>query len=178
MSDIINEEKNLKELTKSILKTNSKINHHKNKSQKNLNLKDVIANNYVILNLIGAGSFGKIYLSYNLRDNIEVVIKKEAIVKINEKKPPQLKVESKIYTTLLNISRKQDLTGNIALPQDTVLGVPKFYGMGILNDNSGYYMITEFLGPNLIDLFKYCAMNKFTLSTVCLLAIQMINEEI
>ncbi len=176
MSDIINEEKNIKQLTKSILKTNSKINHHKNKSQKNLNLKDVIANNYVILNLIGAGSFGKIYLSFNLRDNIEVVIKKEAIVKINEKKPPQLKVESKIYTTLLNISRKQDLTGNIALPQDEVIGVPKFYGMGLLNDNSGYYMITEFLGPNLIDLFKYCSMNKFTISTVCLLAIQMLNR--
>ena len=45
-----------------------------------------------------------------------------------------------------------------------------------LNDNSGYYMIIEFLGPNLIDLFKYCSMNRFTLSTVCLLAIQMINR--
>ncbi len=177
MSDIINDKQNIKELTKSILKTNNKNIHHKNtKSQKNLNLKDVIANNYVILNLIGAGSFGKIYLSFNLRDNIEVVIKKETILKINEKKTPQLKVESKIYTTLLNISRKQDLTGNIALPQDNVIGVPKFYGMGILNDNSGYYMITEFLGPNLIELFKYCSMNRFTLSTVCLLAIQMINR--
>ena len=63
MSDIINDEQNIKELTKSILKTNNKNIHHKNtKSQKNLNLKDVIANNYVILNLIGAGSFGKIYL--------------------------------------------------------------------------------------------------------------------
>ena len=177
MSDIINEEQNIKAITKSVLKSNNKNNHHKNtKNHKKLNLKDVIANNYVILNLIGAGSFGKIYLSFNLRDNIEVVIKKESILKINEKKKPQLKVESKIYTTLLNISTKQDLTGNIALPQDNVIGVPKFYGMGILNDNSGYYMITEFLGPNLIDLFKYCSMNKFTISTVCLLAIQMINR--
>jgi hypothetical protein len=78
MSDIINEEQNIKAITKSVLKSNNKNNHHKNtKNHKKLNLKDVIANNYVILNLIGAGSFGKIYLSFNLRDNIEVVIKKE-----------------------------------------------------------------------------------------------------
>jgi len=82
MSDIINNEENIKELTNSILKVNkNNTNHHNNKykNQKNLNLKDVIANNYVILHLIGAGSFGKIYLSFNLRDNIEVVIKKEKI---------------------------------------------------------------------------------------------------
>ena len=170
MSDIINRAGSIKQISKSTIK------EQKTKNQKKINLKDVIANNYVILNLIGSGSFGKIYLSFNLRDNIEVVIKKEIGNKINEKKPPQLKVESKIYTSLLNISTKQDLSGNIALPQDTVLGVPKFYGMGILNDNSGYYMIIEFLGPNLIDLFRYCSMNRFTLSTVCLLAIQMINR--
>ena len=173
MSEIITEEENIKNLNSRVLKGNTT---SKQKTQKNLNFKHLIANNYVILNLIGAGSFGKIYLSYNLRDNIEVIIKKEKCSSLNEKKPPQLKVESKIYTTLLNISTKQDLTGNIALPQETVIGVPKFYGMGILNDNSGYYMIIEFLGPNLIDLFKYCSMNKFTLSTVCLLAIQMINR--
>ena len=130
MSDIINRAGSIKQISKSTIK------EQKTKNQKKINLKDVIANNYVILNLIGSGSFGKIYLSFNLRDNIEVVIKKEIGNKINEKKPPQLKVESKIYTSLLNISTKQDLSGNIALPQDTVLGVPKFYGMGILNDNS------------------------------------------
>ena len=70
MSDIIDTKESLK---------NIKVIEHKNKNHKNVNLKDVIANNYVILHLIGAGSFGKIYLSFNLRDNIEVVIKKEKI---------------------------------------------------------------------------------------------------
>ena len=174
MSNIMNSQHDINEITKIILKSNSITS--KQKSKKNLNIKDLIANNYVILKLIGAGSFGKIYLSYNLRDNIEVIIKKEIKPSINEKKTHQLKIESKIYTSLLNISTKQDLTGNIALPQKSVIGIPKFYGMGILNDNSGYYMITEFLGPNLIELFKFCSMNKFTLSTVCLLAIQMLNR--
>ena len=173
MSNIINTQADINQITKRILKSNSVT---KPKTHKNLNIKDLIANTYVILKLIGAGSFGKIYLSYNLRDNIEVIVKKEIKPLLNEKKPPQLKIESKIYTSLLNISTKQDLSGNIALPQNSVIGIPKFYGMGMLKDNSGYYMITEFLGPNLIELFKYCSMNKFTLSTVCLLAIQMLNR--
>ena len=136
MSNIMNSKHDINEITKIILKSNSITS--KQKSKKNLNIKDLIANNYVILKLIGAGSFGKIYLSYNLRDNIEVIIKKEIKPSINEKKTHQLKIESKIYTSLLNISTKQDLTGNIALPQKSVIGIPKFYGMGKILWN-GYF---------------------------------------
>ena len=40
-------------------------------------LKDLIADNFVLLHLIGQGAFGQIYISYNMRDNIAVSIKKE-----------------------------------------------------------------------------------------------------
>ena len=57
-------------------------------------IKDLIADCFVLLHVIGKGSFGQIYISYNLRENLPVSIKKE------DKKPgktPQLKTESKIY---------------------------------------------------------------------------------
>ena len=133
-------------------------------------LKDLIAENFVILHLIGQGAFGQIYISYDMRDNVAVSIKKEV------KKPqkiPQLKTESKIYQSLLKINA-DDISGVKTFTQDEVQGVPKFYGAGELPDS--YYLIMEFLGPNLIELFEYCGMHKFTISTVCLIALQMLNR--
>ena len=133
-------------------------------------LKDLIAENFVILHLIGQGAFGQIYISYNMRDNVAVSIKKEI------KKPqkvPQLKTESKIYQSLLKINA-DDISGIKTFTQDEVQGVPKFYGAGELSDS--YYLIMDFLGPNLLQLFEYCGMHKFTISTVCLIALQMLNR--
>ena len=133
-------------------------------------IKDLIADCFVLLHIIGKGSFGQIYISYNMRDNLPVSVKKE------EKKPgktPQLKTESKIYQTLLNI-QSDDISGTKPLGQDDVTGVPKFYGVGELPDC--YYMIIDFLGPNLIELFNYCGCKKFTVSTVCLIALQVLNR--
>ena len=133
-------------------------------------LKDLIAENFVILHLIGQGAFGQIYISYNMRDNVAVSIKKEI------KKPqkvPQLKTESKIYQSLLKINA-DDISGVKTFTQDEVQGVPKFYGAGELSDS--YYLIMDFLGPNLLKLFEYCGMHKFTISTVCLIALQMLNR--
>ena len=133
-------------------------------------LKDLIAENFVILHLIGQGAFGQIYISYNMRDNVAVSIKKEI------KKPqkvPQLKTESKIYQSLLKINA-DDISGVKTFTQDEVQGVPKFYGAGELPDS--YYLIMDFLGPNLLELFEYCGMHKFTISTVCLIALQMLNR--
>ena len=133
-------------------------------------LKDLIAENFVTLTMIGKGAFGQIYLSYDMRDNIEVSIKKE--IK-KPQKTPQLRTEAKLYQSLLNIS-SQDITGAKALAQDDIQGVAHFYGMGELIDS--YYLIIEFLGPNLIELFNYCGYHKFTISTVSLIALQMINR--
>ena len=54
---------------------------------------DLIVNNFVLLNQIGRGAFGEIFLSFNLRDNIEVAVKRE-LKRIG--KSVQLKVEAKV----------------------------------------------------------------------------------
>ena len=174
----INEEEEEEEEERKKKKKNKKHRHKKSsesesddEEKKNqLILKDLIAENFVLLHLIGKGSFGQIYISYNMRDNIAVSIKKE--IKIPQK-VPQLKTESKVYQTLLNINA-EDITGAKPFNQDEVQGVPKFYGVGELTDS--YYLIMEFLGPNLLELFEYCGCHKFTISTVCLLALQILNR--
>ena len=67
-----------------------------------------------------------------------------------------------------------EYTGTQRIPQEAVTGVPKFYGYGENADY--YYIIMQLLGPNLIELFNYCNAKKFTVGTVCMLAIQMINR--
>jgi len=142
----------------------------KEEKKNQLLLKDLIAENFVILHLIGEGAFGQIYISYNMRDNIAVSIKKELK---KSQKVPQLKTESKVYQALLNINA-DDISGAKPFNQDEVQGVPKFYGVGELTDS--YYLIMDFLGPNLLELFEYCGCHKFTISTVCLLALQILNR--
>ena len=142
----------------------------KEEEQNQLILKDLIAQNFVLLHLIGQGAFGQIYISYNMRENLPVSIKKE--IK-RMQKTPQLKTEAKIYQSLLNI-QTDEISGIKPLPQDDIQGVPKFYGYGEIADY--YYLIIDFLGPNLIELFNYCGCQKFTISTVCLLALQMLNR--
>ena len=141
------------------------------KDKPNPNFNDFIAENFVLLNVAGRGAFGEIYLSYSLRDSIEVAIKKE---KKRPQKPSQLKTEAKIYQTLLSIASNQDVTGTKGLIQSEVQGVPKFYGIGELTNE--YYLILEFLGPNLIELFNFCKTRKLSIPCVCLIAIQMINR--
>ena len=153
------------------LKINSIKKNEKELQKKYNNYPDVIVNNFVILDKIGEGSFGEIYLSFSLRDSIEVVIKKE-IKKSN--KIPKIKTESCIYQSLLNIESKQDISGEKVIIQEEEQGVPKFYGTGELTDT--YYIITEFLGPNLMELYKFCNKTKFTIHTICLIAIQLINR--
>jgi len=136
------------------------------------NLPNVIAGNFVLLNKIGGGAFGEILLSFSLRDQIEVAVKKE--IKKPFQKNIQLKTEQKIYQSLLNIPNNIDISGKIYIKQDNILGFPKFYGIGELNDS--FYLILEFLGPNLSDLLKFCGTKKFTIGTVCLIALQMLNR--
>ena len=133
--------------------------------------KDILVDNFVILSKIGHGAFGQIYLSYDMRGNSEVAIKKE--LKKNQK-TPQVKIESKIYQELLSIPQESDLSGYSIINQEEIQGVPRFYGVGEIIDS--FYMILEFLGPNLMELLKYCENKKFSIITVSLLAIQMLNR--
>ena len=140
---------------------------------KSIDQKELIANNYLLLEEIDHGTFGKIYLSFSIRDNIEVSIKKEFITNKPQTRL-QLRNEAQLYQTLLSIPSTSNLTGECIIPQQEIQGVPVFYGYGELKDSN--YMIMELLGPNLIDLFYYCGSNRFSIGTVCLLALQLLNR--
>jgi len=137
-------------------------------------MKDLIAENFVLLTKINSGAFGEIHLSFSIRDNIEVAIKQEFKA---AQKTPQLRNESKIYSSLLQIPplSPQDISGLKVIPQDPEQGIPKFYGYG--EHLEFYYLIMEFLGPNLNELLTYCeTKKKFTIGTVCLIAFQILNR--
>ena len=135
-------------------------------------MEDLIAENFVLLRKIGHGNCGEIILSYSLKEKIEVVLKKEK--KDSEKKSSPLHTELKAYQTLLDISNAADISGAKPILQLEIQGLPKFYGFGDKNDY--YYLVQEFLGPNLMQLLNYCSRKKFTLGTVCLIAMQMLNR--
>ena len=136
----------------------------KNKSETPIDLKKVtdissfrevyIGNQYKILinKKLGSGSFGDIYLGINLKTKEEIAIKLELV----ETRTPQLNYESKIL---------KFLQGGEGFP------VVHFYGV-VGNYN---VMIIDLLGPTLEDKFKVCN-NKFSLKTVLMLAIQMLNR--
>ena len=135
-------------------------------------MEDLIAENFVLLTKIGHGSFGDIILSYSLKEKTEVILKKELKKKDQNSSP--IHTELKAYQTLLDISNTTDISGAKPILQLEVQGIPKFYGFG--DKENYYYLIQEFLGPNLSQLLNYCGKKKFTLGTVCLLAMQMINR--
>lgn len=101
---------------------------------------------------IGSGSFGDIYMGYNIASNEEVAIKLEC----TKTKHPQLHIESKIYRLM---------QGGVGIPTLKWCG-----GEGDYN-----VMVMELLGPSLEDLFNFCS-RKFGLKTVLLLADQTISR--
>ena len=137
-----------------------------------LEMKDLISTNFVLLTRIGHGTFGDIILSYNILDKCEVILKKEK--KYKNQKQSFLYIESKIFQNCLDISPNQDISGKTSLIQRNIKGFPKFYGYG--ETPEFFYLIMEFLGPNLGQLLNYCGKNKFTLGTVCLIAMQALNR--
>ena len=143
-----------------------KKHNHQKKHESN----DIIANNFVLFKEIANGTFGKIIYGFNIRDSVEVAVKKEIQNDLNS----QIKIENKVYCSLLNIPKNYDITGIQPIPQHDIIGVPKFYGTGKHKNNN--YIILEFLGPNLSQLFKFCDNKKYTIVTTFLIGIQMINR--
>ena len=147
--------------------TPKKKKHNQKKKHEN---NEVILNNFVLFKEIANGTFGKIIYGFNLRDSVEVAVKKEIQNDLNS----QIKIENKVYCSLLNIPKNYDITGIQPIPQHNIIGVPKFYGSGKHKNNN--YIILEFLGPNLSQLFKFCDNKKYTIVTTFLIGIQMINR--
>jgi calcium-dependent protein kinase len=154
-------------------------NNEEEKKKVKKEKQDIICDNYVMLMEMGKGAFGQIFLTYNIQDQEEVATKKE-VKKAGKNSAPQLRMEFIIYKALLHIVTpaqnefQVDFTGKARVAQEEVQGVPKFYGYGECAEY--HYLIMQLLGPNLVELFNFCGNRKFTVSTVCMVAIQMLNR--
>jgi len=146
--------------------------------------RSIICDNFVLMKEIGKGTFGTIFLTYNLRENLEVATKTE--LKKGFKSNPQLKMEFLVLKSILNLNAlfntlavskgfsdyTPDFTGFKRIPHPDIQGFPNFYGYGLHYDR--FYLILQLLGPNLSNLFNFCSKNTFSVTTVCLMALQMI----
>ncbi|GMH07826.1 hypothetical protein Nepgr_009666 [Nepenthes gracilis] len=112
----------------------------------------VVGGKFKLGRKIGSGSFGELYLGFNIQSGEEVAVKLESV----KTKHPQLHYESKIYMLLYGGT-----------------GIPHLKWFGVEGDYNA--MVIDLLGPSLEDLFNYCN-KKFSLKTVLMLADQLITR--
>jgi serine/threonine protein kinase len=118
-----------------------------------------INNRYHLIKMLGFGSFGEIHLAYDSQTRSLNAIKFELITQKN----PQLKHEFNILEQL----NKSENNSNIE-------GIPKVCIYDRM-ENKANFMIMEFLGPALSELFQF-KNKQFSLTTVLLIGIQMLQR--
>ena len=176
--DALGESNNIEELASKKKKKKHKKKHRKKKEDENKKEKKIYANDKFILNgiyriikMVGCGAFGEIHLAYDVNMKALRAIKFE----MANHKNPQLKHE---YSVLEQLN-KHDSNNNASQPQnvigtDTFTGVPKVYYFDRL-EHKYNFMVMEFLGPSLGDLFQLKERN-FGMETVLMLAIQILTR--
>jgi casein kinase 1 alpha len=107
----------------------------------------IILERYKLLKKIGEGSFGEVYLAMDIKMEQFVAVKLESL----DSKTPRLIFEAQVI---------KELSG--------CQGVPRHKAHGRMRSQNIHYMITEFLGPTLEDIFDICG-RQFSLKTTCML---------
>ena len=115
--------------------------------------------------MVGCGAFGEIHLAYDVNMKALRAIKFE----MANHKNPQLKHEYSVLEQLNKHEGTVGLKGN-----DVFTGVPKVYYFDRL-EHKYNFMVMEFLGPSLGDLFQLKERN-FGMETVLMLAIQVLSR--
>jgi serine/threonine protein kinase len=124
----------------------------------------IINGNYNLIKMLGFGAFGEIHLAYDTNTKLLRAIKFE----IASHKNPQLKHEHSILEQL----NKPD--NNNPLPPDGYAGIPRVYLFDRM-ENKFNYMVMDFLGPSLSDLFQF-KEKSFSLETVLMIGIQILTR--
>ncbi|EDW12792.1 casein kinase I [Drosophila mojavensis] len=107
---------------------------------------------YRVLLKIGNGTFGDVLLAEHMGSGERVALKLEENTMIR----PQLLFEYNLYKVLMPAP-----------------GVPRVHNF--FQESKYNVMVMELLGPSLEDLFNFCS-RRFTLKTVLMLALQMIER--
>ena len=170
---------NLDDIVSKKKKKKHKKKHKKKKDDETKKEKKIYANDKFILNgiyriikMVGCGAFGEIHLAYDVNMKALRAIKFE----MANHKNPQLKHE---YSVLEQLN-KHDFSNNAnnqqqnVVSSDSFTGVPKVYYFDRL-EHKYNFMVMEFLGPSLGDLFQLKERN-FGLETVLMLAIQILTR--
>lgn len=113
----------------------------------------ILLDNYALLEKLGSGSFGEVYLTKDKQTNNYVAAKVE-----DKSEYPRISYEYKVYKNIRRRGFKN--------------GIPKVYEYIKAGDFN--ILIMELLGKNLDDLFTKFD-RKFKVSTVLLLGIEIIN---
>lgn len=118
---------------------------------KDISVGEVINSQYKIEEMIGKGSFGNVFRANDLFNNQIVAIKTEDSTNDNE----YLYDEFKLYNKIMKHN-----------------SIPNVYYYGSYKDKN--ILVMSYLGNNLGTLFKFCD-KKFSMKTVCMITIQVIN---
>ena len=175
--DILGESNNVEDIVSKKKKKKRKKKHHKKKEDEAKKEKKMYSNDKFILNgiyriikMVGCGAFGEIHLAYDVNMKALRAIKFE----MANHKNPQLKHE---YSVLEQLN-KQEFNNNDNKQQnistDSFTGVPRVYYFDRL-EHKYNFMVMEFLGPSLGDLFQLKERN-FGMETVLMLAIQILTR--
>lgn len=111
-------------------------------------------------NLLGRGSFGEVWKCFDAETNRDIALKLQTV---DESVKVKIKIARNESRILSNISGK---------------GIPKVYGYGKYQSNDGnlyYYTAMTLLGPNL-NLISKQFNRCFSIPTVCLLSLQMLDR--
>ena len=120
---------------------------------------------YRIIKMVGCGAFGEIHLAYDVNMKALRAIKFE----MANHKNPQLKHEYSVLEQLNKHEGQGGLKGG-----EVFTGVPKVYYFDRL-EHKYNFMVMEFLGPSLGDLFQLKERN-FGMETVLMIAIQVLSR--
>lgn len=110
--------------------------------------------------LLGRGSFGEVWKCYDAETNKDIALKLQIV---DESVKVKIKIARNESRILSNISGR---------------GIPKVFGYGKYQSNDGilyYYTAMTLLGPNL-NLLSKQFNRSFSIPTVCLLALQMLDR--